>query len=205
MEDKGHSLLLPANAPKYITATLALMGITNITSIKKGQYLFANKLLVPYYLAGSGHIHPGRVREVKHFFTEKITAINPVDKIYVSRSRQKARRVVNEEQVIDTLKALDFKIIYFEDYTFEEQVAIGKGAQIMVSSHGANLTNCLFMPSGAKVLELIRYDQPNFCYWALASVAGLQYNYQLCKVVGNDHLLVDMELFKQNLKSLLNE
>lgn len=201
----GYSLLLPKNPPAYISASLRYFELSDITYISKGTYLETERLLVPYYLAGSGHIHPPRVKAVKDFFVPLMGTAPGHERIFVSRSRQKARRVHNEHEVIDVVKSLGFKVIYFEDYTFEQQVELAKGVKVMVSSHGANMTNCMFMPDGSRVLELIREDNPNFCYWALASVAGLRYHYQLCRVVGNDHLNVDIAQFRLNLNRLLND
>ncbi len=207
LKQDNYALLMPENYPKYIRQPLSYLEIKNITLIKKNEYLQVENVLLPYYLAGSGHIHPTMVFEVREFFRNKIDLKRTItsDKIYVSRGRQKARRVKNEEQVIEVVHQFGFEVIYFEDYTFEEQVTIGKGAKIMVSSHGANLTNSMFMPENAKVLELIRKDRPNFCYWALATVAKQNYYYQLCEVIGNDHLQVDIELFKVNLQKILND
>ncbi|MEO6304050.1 MAG: glycosyltransferase family 61 protein [Bacteroidia bacterium] len=204
LKQNNYSLLLPANSPKFLKTTLNYFEINNITYIETKEYLQVKKLLVPDYAAGSGHIHPVKVKAIKDHFVKKINAISKKERVYVSRGKQKARRVSNEDQIIEIVKQFGFEVIYFEDHTFEEQVAIGKGAKIMVTSHGANLTNSLFMPEKGTVLELIREDKPNFCYWALSNTAGVNYYYQLCKVVGNDHLLVDVELFKVNLQKVLN-
>jgi hypothetical protein len=205
LKQEKYSLLLPFNCPKYIKATLNYFQISHITYIKKNEYLQAEKVLVPYYLAGSGHIHPVKVKEVIDFFSGKINSVSSKKRIYVSRARQKARRIHNELEVQDLLKKYGFETVFFEDHTFEEQVSMAKNAEIMVSSHGANLTNMMFMPPGSCVMELIRYDKPNFCYWALASVAELNYYYQLCDVVKHDHLLVNIQTLELNLRKMLNE
>jgi hypothetical protein len=205
LAQESYSLLLPQNCPKYILQSLSYFNIKNITYIKIGQFLQAENLLLPYYLAGSGHIHPTKVFEVKQYFIANKSIQTNSERIYVSRSRQKARRVINENEVIDVVKSLGFKVVYFEDYSFNEQVLIGLNTKIMISSHGANLTNLMFMPEKSKVLELIRFDKPNFCYWALSYTVNVDYYYQLCKVIGNDHLFVDIERFKLNLQLILND
>lgn len=205
LKDCNYSLLLPANCRAFIKNTLNYFQISSITYIESNEYLQVQSLLVPYYLAGSGHIHPTKVFEIKQFFVEKIKSSLNKKKVYVSRSRQKARLVVNEKQVIDEVTSLGFEVIYFEDYTFEQQVELSKGIKYLVSSHGANLTNLMFMNDGSRVLELIKSESPNFCYWALANVAKVDYYYQLCEVKGNDHLWVDIDLFKLTLQKFLNE
>ncbi len=198
------SLLLPAAIPKFVKASLAYFPLKNITYIQTNEFVHINRLLVPHYLAGSGHIHPVKVFALKNYLVKKTELQGTGKLVYVSRSKQKARRVINEDEVIKHLLPLGFEVVYFEDHTFEEQVAIGKGARVMVTSHGANLTNSLFMPENANVLELIREDNPNFCYWALCNAAKVNYSYQLCRTTGGDHLLVGMEQFKSNINRLLH-
>jgi hypothetical protein len=205
LKSEGYSLLLPENCPQFIIASLRYFEISHITYIKRSEYLSVEKLLIPNYSVGSGRIHPQRVAALKNYLVNKVNAGKQNERIYVSRGRQKTRRAINENEIIHIVEQLGFKVLYFEDYTVEEQIAIGKSAAVLVSSHGANMTNLMFMPPQARVLELIREDQPNFCYWALSSVVNVNYYYQLCKVVGNDHLLVNVDLFKLNLQKILND
>jgi capsular polysaccharide biosynthesis protein len=205
MKQKNISLLLPDTCGKYVLAIMKHFELNEITFIKKDSYFKANDLLLPSYTVGSGHIHPDFVKEVRESLLKKIPSAVVKERIFVSRSRQKARLLHNQKEVIDVLKPLGFEIIYFEDHTFEEQVRLVRNAKILVTSHGANLTNCMFMPDNSKVLEIIRDDKPNFCYWALASVTNKKYYYFFSEVTGNDHLVVDIEQFKIHLQKVLND
>lgn len=198
------SLLLPTNIPKYIQQSLSYFEIKHITKIKPDEFLHIEKLLLPYYLAGSGHIHPLRVAETKSYLISKIGPQVGTGRVYVSRSRQRTRRIINERGVMEVVKHHGFTIVHFEDLNFEEQVKLAQSSSIMISSHGANLTNLMFMPQNAFVLEFIRKEKPNFCYWALANVTGVNYYYQLCSIGNEDHLIVDIEVFKTNLNKILN-
>lgn len=206
IQQDNYTLLLPYNCPSYILSTLNYFEIKNVEFFKNNIYLNVKNVCLPYYLAGSGHIHPNRVLELKREFTSKIKSNTTIKRIYASRGTQKNRKVNNEMEVIKLLLKYDFEIVYFENYTFTEQVELTKNVQYFISSHGANMTNVLFMPDNAKVLELIREDNPNFCYWAVSSVARLNYYYQLSKVVNHDDLLIDINLLEENLKLMfLNE
>jgi capsular polysaccharide biosynthesis protein len=204
LKRENYSLILPEKRPKFIDAILKYYEIAHVTSIKENEYLAVHELLVPYYLAGPGHIHPESVREIKRHFLSKINSTVKKERIYVSRSRQKARRVINEAEVAALLTDYGFETVYWEDHSFEEQVQISQNAKFMVSSHGANLTNLMFMKEGSSVLEIIKEVNPNFCYWALASVTGVNYFYQLTKMPQADHLLVDIDLLKRNMERMLN-
>jgi len=75
-------------------------------------------------------------------------------KIYISRQRAASRRVVNYSQLEDFLLNQGFITIYPEELGLSETVEVIQGAEIVVSPHGAGLTNILFASSKAIVIEL---------------------------------------------------
>lgn len=99
-------------------------------------------------------------------------------RVYVKRRSVRNRRVVGAEALEQRLLALGFEIVFFEDMTVAEQVACVRGAECLVSLHGAGLANMLFAPEGALVVELSnlqtllkRYGDFN----PLALAAGVRY------------------------------
>jgi capsular polysaccharide biosynthesis protein len=205
LKQKNISLLLPQTCSKFVQATLKYFDIQNVTFIKNKHYYKAQHVLFPNYTAGSGHIHPEYVQEVRKHLNKRINSTIVKERIYVSRSNQKTRKIYNEKEVVDVLQQRGFEILRWEEMSFEQQVETVRNTKILVTSHGANMTNTMFMPDNSMVLEIIRADKPNFCYWALASATNKQYYYQLCKVVNHDDLWVDIEQFKINLQKLLND
>jgi len=205
MKQENVSLLLPDTCGKFILAIMKHFELNDITFINRGSYFFAPDLLLPSYTVGSGHIHPSYVRDVQAHLLSRINSNITNSRVYVSRGKQKARKIHNENELLNVLIPLGFRVVYFEELNFEEQVRIVRNTDVLVTSHGANVTNCMFMPDNSKVLEIIRSDQPNFCYWALATVTNKKYYYHFTKVVGNDHLLVDIEQFKIHLHKVLND
>ena len=111
---------------------------------------------------------PALLREVREavigYFD--LTVDQSVDRskniIYVSRLKARGRRVVNEDEVIERLAMFHAQVVYFEDLTFGEQVELMQSAGVLISIHGAALTNMMFMPTGSKVLELI--PRKNFLF-----------------------------------------
>ncbi len=63
------------------------------------------------------------------------------------------------------------------------------------------MTNLIFLPAHAKVLELINARKPDFCFWSLASYLDLNYNYQFCKIAKSDHIIVDIKELEKNIIS----
>lgn len=203
-ELKDFTLLMHKEAPRYIIDTLKYLGVARIEWIQPDHYVSVPNLIIPNYCAWSGQQHPFVLKKVRDFIWSNVEEENGSERIYVSRRNQKVRRVANEDALIDVLLENKFEILYFEGMSVAQQVSLVKNARYFISSHGANMTNGMFVLNG-RILELLREDRPNFCYWATFSCLNMSYSYQLCRVVNHDDLLVDIEQFKINLHKLLND
>lgn len=84
-------------------------------------------------------------------------------KIYISR-RKSSRSPTNEIELEDTLRKLDFDIIFPEELDFSQQVFLFSNASIVISPHGAGLSNMLFMPKGSILIEIFNkgFIQPDY-------------------------------------------
>ncbi len=199
-----YTILLPENPPRYMLDTLNLLNIKNTKTFDKNIYLHIKNLHIPNYSAWSGQQNPLVLKKVRNFIITNIKDEMNFDYVYISRSAAKNRRVSNEVELIKIVEVKGFKIVRFEGMSLAEQVSIVKNAKVIITSHGANVTNALFSVN-ALVFELLRNDKSNFCYWSALSCLNFEYFYQLCIVVGHDDLLVDIELFKLNLQKILND
>jgi len=80
-------------------------------------------------------------------------------------------------------------------------------SKMVISCHGAGLTNIMFMQKGQTVIELKEKNNNYWCYFSLARVFGLDYNYILCEGDDENHrdanIKVDLfalsELLEKNL------
>ena len=201
---KNTTVLIPENTPKYIIDTLNLFEVEGVECISQKKYLYVKTLLVPNYCAWSGQQHAVILKRVKELLLSGFKGGESFERIYVSRSKQKCRKISNENEVITVLQKHNFKIVYFEGMSVSEQISVVRNAKFFVTSHGANVTNAVFGVD-IKVLELLRNDKPNFCYWSALSCLEISYYYQLCEVVNHDDLYVNIGEFEGNLKSLLIE
>ncbi len=100
-------------------------------------------------------------------------------RLYVTRGQRKhTRHVENEAEVLAALSPYAFETVDPGALSVAEQVRIFAEAEIVVGAHGAALTNLVFCPAGAAVVELFPPDYVNVCYWSLAwAVGGLRYRY----------------------------
>jgi hypothetical protein len=101
------------------------------------------------------------------------------NRIYISRARAGARRVLNEAAVLEALRPLGFRLYYLESMRFAEQVRLFHDAAIVVAPHGAGLANLLFAGS-IPVLEFTsRVISPVYFFLALALRQKYEYVYPL--------------------------
>jgi capsular polysaccharide biosynthesis protein len=137
-----------------------------------------------------------------------------IERLYISRRLAGRRRVIDEEKLIAILEKYGFVIFYPEEHSFLEQVAIFSRVIYLVGMHGSGLTNMLFMPKGASVLEFHKdhtneLDHPSPLFWYMAEALEINYYHQSCLTHGNDDYftgdyLVDAELFERNIWLMLS-
>jgi capsular polysaccharide biosynthesis protein len=207
-------LLLPWDyeGRDFVKSALRCFGVKAVEFIGRDEVLRCRKVFMPTHTAPSGHYNEEIIQGVRSLLLQAYGDAESRDegeRIYISRGRARKRRITNEVAVIDALREFDFETIYSEDLSFEQQVKIFSKARFLVSNHGAGLTNMLFMPQGAGVLELRHHqDCINNCYFTLSSALDLNYFYQTCQS-GNDQdphaadLVVDPQALRTNLRLML--
>ncbi|NDK55862.1 glycosyltransferase family 61 protein [Pontibacter fetidus] len=95
-------------------------------------------------------------------------------RLYIARAGR--RKVTNEAELLPVLKAFGFEFIEDRARSVDEQIKLFRGAEAIVSPHGAALTNLLWCDPGTKVLELFNQGyRPNY-YFYLCHVLHMPYN-----------------------------
>jgi capsular polysaccharide biosynthesis protein len=127
-------------------------------------------------------------------------------RVWVSRARANKRKIANEEELRPILAANGFEVVNLEGRTFSEQVKLFRHTSIIAGLHGAGLTNMLFMPTGANVVEIRRRgDTHSNCYYSMASSLKLNYYYLLADPLSADHHADDCLLPTAALHNLLEQ
>jgi capsular polysaccharide biosynthesis protein len=191
---------------------LNAFAVPNVEFIDPDESLLIDRLVIPNHAAPSGHFREDVIRGVRDLLVERYGGRVKTfrDRLYISRGRAPKRKISNEEEVQTVLREFGFQVIYAEDHSFEEQIAMAAQARHLVSNHGAGLTNMLFMPPGNNVLELRHEtDRVNNCYFVLASALNLNYYYQTCPPENPNEdphgadLRVDVEALRKNIELML--
>lgn len=127
-----------------------------IKYINKHHKIGISNFYLPSFITSSfsGYMPP----EVSKWLREgvwnsyNIVRTNTKHRIYISRSKARFRRLLNEPELYPLLKKYGFKVVWPEDLTYKEQVQLFYDAEAIISPHGAGLTNLLFAEK-SKVVE----------------------------------------------------
>ncbi len=113
-------------------------------------------------------------------------------------SRKGTRRLINENEVEQTLQEYGFEKFYFEDIPISEQWSIAKNARVIVGLHGAALSSLVFNRNEVKVVELFHPGYVVDMYRRMTNAVGGTW----CGVTGqiSDSVLTELD-FKQKARS----
>jgi capsular polysaccharide biosynthesis protein len=99
--------------------------------------------------------------------------------VYVSRLDAGQRRLMlNEHDLCSALSDLGFEIVTASQLSVADQISIFRKAKVIVSPHGAALTNLLFAADGhdgPKVVELFQENYLNRCFLKICQGKRLSY------------------------------
>jgi hypothetical protein len=175
--------IIPAGARAHHLETLDLLGITadrRETFDGSAKWVLENLWFAPPG-AHPDNQTPGALQWLASRLTRSLPAPDgpPDDRLYVSRALAASRAVANEEEILPVLKDHGFRILHSETMPFLEQVGAFRRAAVVCAPHGAGLTNLIFAPTGARVLEIFEPSEVRRCYWAMCRELGHDYHFLL--------------------------
>lgn len=125
---------------------------------------FLNPVHSPYFLS--------RLRQrVYSLYYNELKTQKFSDKIYVSRSDAKFRKVVNEQELIHQIEPMGFQKIELGRLSFIDQVNAFFYAKTILAPHGAGLANLMFCNNYPNVVEIIN-DAYTKVFWSLGWLCG---------------------------------
>jgi capsular polysaccharide biosynthesis protein len=191
-------LLLPDSyTDSFYRETLTLMGIRHVYRMQDKIKYEVPELALPYLVEAMGYHSSSVLQELKQTI---LNAVKPksfkTKRIYVSRQKATRRKVRNDREVEQLLVKYGFEIVCFEDYTIQEVVQLCANAEMLVGIHGAGLANILFIPEGAVVIELRKFDNgKNIFFESLAGALQLHFLLLYCKAVDENQSVQDADLY----------
>lgn len=100
-----------------------------------------------------------------------------------------------------------FEIINFGngEIAVKDQIAMIDGAQVIMSAHGANLTNIAYAEPGVSVIEILPQQWGYFSHMQIALAASLNYFGVVCDQIDqNLDMHVDLKMLSQALEAALD-
>ena len=165
-------VLLPPERSTAIDGSLRMLGLEpeQFQTFDLARPLFVEELTI----MGTDRFRPELLQLIPEAFG--VTgADTPHRKVLISRLKASRRRLVNEDEVWSLLEPLGFERVFMEEMTFAAQVQLMRETAVLVAPHGAGLTNMLFCPRGAQIVEIADLGFPNPNFYAVASAMGHDY------------------------------
>ena len=103
------------------------------------------------------------------------TTCSGLEKLFLSRRGVTGRQLANDAELQAAVVARGFVSIQLETLSVVEQARLLGRARCVVAPHGAALTNLVFAPPGALLVELFHPQHKNNCYANLAAACGHRY------------------------------
>ena len=179
----GWPLLVNDDLAEFQRASLSHLGISEraLRRVAMPAIIQTNEIIAPPIGSAQQRLRPGVAAWLRRAFLPADTARGGPSRIYVSRRDSTVRRLVNEEEVIAALARLGFEIVVPGTMSVAEQARLFARAAIIVGPHGAGLTNVVFAPERAALIELgvWRRYRPSFMK-ALAASLGVGYHAFSC-------------------------
>lgn len=148
--------------------TLHLLGIPNekIIESSKDQHIYASEMIVPSFPGHHPILPPWAIQALREdwlpMVTDRLAALPK--KLYLSREGVSYRKVVNEDALMDFLTKYGFSCINPSRLNVLDQIATLAAARVVISPHGAALTNAIFMLPESSVIEIFPQNYMNPCY-----------------------------------------
>lgn len=194
-------LILPAARPGFVDESLRAFGVdparARIVPLDMPLEVRSLTLLV------TDRFRPDLLRAAREAMGIAC-AHAPDRKIYVSRRSAKVRRLLNEDEVWPLFREAGYERVEMEALDFAAQRDLMGRTRALAGPHGAGLTNQLFCPPGASVIEIADPGFPNPNFYAMAAGLGHDYAVVRATATGEGPLLFrDLRVEPRNVRDAL--
>lgn len=163
---------------RYHSESMVTLGIPKHKLVTLGKYshVQADTLVVP-----SVNRQEITAENAQYLFDKLATCVRSENrlkqptKIYVARRRRHWRCVLNESELLATLRPMGFQRYYLEDLSMLEQVALFQAADFVIGPHGSGLVNLVYCREGTRVIEIGTPVRPSGLFWTIAYHRKLKY------------------------------
>ncbi|KAK6229767.1 Glycosyltransferase 61 - like 8 [Theobroma cacao] len=109
---------------------------------------------------------------LKESYNLRVKHVSEIEKpVLMLISRRETRRFLNEDEMVEMMEELGFQVIRAEPgrmSNLDKFAGVVNSCSVMVGAHGAGLTNEIFLPTGAVMVQVV----PLANEWAAANYFG---------------------------------
>lgn len=197
---------------KFQDESLELLGIAKekLVECDKQTHIQAKQLIVSSMAGYTAYVPKSVCELLRREFLEKNNFMKQegYERIYVSREDALHRNVLNEVDVFNVLAEHGFKMVKLSQMSFTEKIQLFHSAEVIVSPHGASLSNLIFCNPGVKVIEFFSPTYVLPCFYIISDHMNLDYYYlvgekvidQHDRMVHRDPILISLEKLPRILK-----
>ena len=129
----------------------------------------------------SGFVKAAEVERLRASFPRGRRDAGWPTRVYVSRRKDRTRVLRNEREVETAMRHKGLTIVYAQDLSFKDQIALFASADLVVGPHGAGLANLVWAEKTSRVVEIFPATYFNDCYARLSRMVGADYRYVVSK------------------------
>lgn len=208
-------LIIPSNLPRWKIESLKLLGYEPDDCIQWNRpRMKVERLIVPSFRHGPDGLMSAtacrwlRQRIVSNLPDVESKQFSFSSRIFISRPKTVGRYIINEDDVLEALIPFGFVAYTLENLSFSDQVRLFSQAEIVVSAHGAGLTNMIFAQN-LIVIELFgSFGIPTL--FLLAKALGFQYGCLLSDQNGRNQysekfngIMADIDKFQAQYSNVM--
>jgi hypothetical protein len=171
-------LVVPDLRKRYVGNTLEFFGVGREAVLPlTASTTFERLVLISPVALGRYEISPLIVDTLRGHPRLNGLWRRPKRKVYIPRRNVAMRQVTNEAEVEAALVKAGFEIFDNAENSVLEQARAFRDASVIVSPHGAGLSNVVFADPGTTVVEIVPegYDQGVTSYRSLSDLFDLRY------------------------------
>ena len=152
---------------------------------------------------------------LRNLFTSRCNyQMIPGKRIFITRKNSESqhngtlkRCILNENVLMIMLSKYNFDFIQLEDYRMNEKIKLFMESEIVISTHGSQLTFTLFSDKNAKVIEILNQGTSGFPHDHITSICNtLNLNYNRYSPINEDtngNFNINVDDFEKYLLTLL--
>jgi capsular polysaccharide biosynthesis protein len=186
-------ILIPADLTATQQEALQLARLIDhapLRAVGRGESLQVGTLILPWNIASGDGVNPAAIAYLRQLMPArpKEEPRRGRRKIYIDRREALMRRLINEDEIVDSIRRVGVEPVRMEGLPLAEQIQILQESDLVIGPHGAGLTNMVFSKPGTRVIELIPSGAMNWCYRNLAASCRHEYDCIIGRTQPDNHI-----------------